>query len=541
LGTLYHQSHELQKKELRLLLSYNPKKIITPIYPAKRCISNVIHLGNKGFNLVQLKSYGLPVPPGFIITTEVFRCRDIVNHYEPAKRNFEEQVTREIAALEKLTGKTFGDTHNPLLLAIRSGSVIPQPGMMTTFLDVGINEDIVCGIAKKTGNDWFSWDTYRRFLQSYGMAFGMERDKFDDIISHFKKQLGKRDKREFSGSQMKDIALNYKSLILDNGIEIKDSPFEQLFVAINKVFDSWYAPKSETYRKILGISNDWGTAVIVQAMVFGNFSHASSGTGVFFTHSPRRSEDKLLLWGDFTLGNQGEDVASGLVVTLPISIKQAQTENRSYEKALESMFPEIYKSINRWAEELFYKKKWGPQEIEFTFQSLDPKDLYAVQTRNMVIEEREKFYSFDLEDKASVDFLGRGIAVSGSAMTGRIVFDLEEIQYWRKAEPGTSLILVRNDTVPDDIKEVYQSDGLLTGRGGSTSHAAIVAQLLGKTCVVGCTNLICLEKQKTCSLDGKALKSGDWISIDGLKGYIYSGQIKIKEMENYKNGKYSKK
>ena len=530
LNTLYHQSDELPKEDLRLLLSYDPQKVITPIYPTKKNVSDVIHLGNKGFNLVKLNSYGLPVPPGFIVTTEVFRCREIVDHYTRAKKNFEEQVALEIAALEKLTGKTFGDPQNPLLLAVRSGSAIPQPGMMSTFLDVGINEDIVQGMARQTGNEWFCWDTYRRFLQSYGMSFGLERDEFDDIIVDFKKRLGKPYKRYFSGLQMKDIALTYKSLILDNGIEIEDSPFDQLLVAIRKVFDSWYAPKAEAYRKILGISDDWGTAVMVQAMVFGNLSRMS-GAGVFFTHSPRWSADKLELWGDFTPGNQGEDVVSGLVSTLPISIKQARIENRQSEKALESMFPEIYNAIREWAKELFYKRKWSPQEIEFTFESLDTKDLYALQTRNMVIRERKRVYTFDVEDRSSADFLGHGIAVSGGAMTGRIVFSLEEIHHWRKAEPGTSLVLIRNDTVPDDIKEVYEADGLLTARGGSTSHAAIVAHRLGKTCIVGCVDLICKEKERICSLDGKELKSGDWISIDGLEGSIYSGQMKIREME----------
>jgi pyruvate,orthophosphate dikinase len=530
LNTLYHQSDELPKEDLRLLLSYDPQKVITPIYPTKKGVSDVIRLGNKGFNLVKLNSYGLPVPPGFIITTEVFRCREIVDRYTRAKKNFEEQVTLEVATLEKLTGKTLGDPRNPLLLAVRSGSAIPQPGMMDTFLDVGINENIVQGMVKKTGNEWFSWDTYRRFLQSYGMAFGLERDEFDDIIVDFKKRLGKPYKMHFSGPQMKDIALTYKSLILDNGIEIEESPFEQILVAIRKVFESWHAPKAETYRKILGISDDWGTAVIVQAMVFGNLSR-ESGAGVFFTHSPRWSGDKLGLWGDFTLGNQGEDVVSGLVSTLPISIRQAQIENRKSEKALESLFPEIYNAMREWAKELFYKRKWSPQEIEFTFESPDIKDLYSLQTRNMVIREKKKVYSFDIKERTHANFLGHGIAVSGGAMTGRIVFSLEEIHHWRKAEPGTSLVLIRNDTVPDDIKEVYEADGLLTARGGSTSHAAIVAHRLGKTCIVGCVDLVCMEKERICSLDGKKLKSGDWISIDGLEGSIYSGQMKIKEVE----------
>ncbi len=531
LTTLYHQADELPEEDLRLLLSYNSQKAMTPINPVKTGLSDVIHLGNKGFNLARIKEYGLPVPPGFIITTEAFRCREIITHYAPARKNFEEQIRDEIARLEKVTGKAVGDLHRPLLLAVRSGSAISQPGMMDSFLDAGINEDIVQGMAAQTGNEWFAWDTYRRFLQSYGMAFGLKRDDFDDIIAYFKRHLGKSYKKDFTGPEMKRVALTYKSLIRDNGIEIEESPFEQIFLTIRKVFDSWNALKAKTYRKIMGISDDWGTAVTVQAMVFGNVSQ-ESGAGVFFTHSPRRSGDALMLWGDFTLENQGEDVVAGLVRTLPISRKQAEIENRG-DSTLEVLFPEIYHSIRGWAEELVYTRKWGPQEMEFTFEGPSARDLYCLQTRDMVIREREKVYSFDPAQKTPANLLGHGIGVSGGAMSGRVVFTLDEIQYWRKIEPGTSLILIRNDTVPDDIREVYGADGLLTARGGSTSHAAIVAHRLGKTCVVGCADLVCREIEKTCSLGQRLLKSGDWISIDGTEGSIYLGQMKIKEIGGY--------
>ncbi len=531
LTTLYHQSDELPKEELRLLLSYNPQKAMTPISPVKEGLSDIIHLGNKGLNLARIKEYGLPVPPGFIVTTEAFRCREIIDHYAPARKSFEERIRHKVNRLENLTGKTLGDLHRPLLLAVRSGSAISQPGMMDSFLNVGINEDIVQGMVVQTGNEWFAWDTYRRFLQSYGMAFGLKRDDFDNIITDFKRRLVKSYKKDFTGPEMREVALTYKSLIRDSGIEIEESPFKQLFLSIRKVFDSWNAPKAETYRKIMGISDDWGTAVTVQAMVFGNVSR-DSGAGVFFTHSPRRSRDTLMLWGDFTLGNQGEDVVAGLVRTLPISKRQAEIENRG-DTTLEILFPEIYQAIRGWAKELVYTRKWSPQEMEFTFEGPDAKDLYCLQTRDMVMREREKVYSFDLVQRIPANFLGHGIGVSGGAMTGRVVFSLEEIQHWRKAEPGTSLVLVRNDTVPDDIREVYGADGLLTARGGSTSHAAIVAHRLGKTCVVGCADLICSETERTCSLDQRVLKSGDWISIDGTEGSIYLGQMKIREMERY--------
>jgi pyruvate,orthophosphate dikinase len=531
LNTLNQQADELPGERQHQLLSYDPQKALTPISPAKQEVNDIIHLGNKGLNLVKMTGLGMPVPPGFIITTEAFRFRDIIDHYEPAKRNFQEHVALEIKALEAATGRSLGDPRNPLLLSTRSGSSISQPGMMSTFLDVGINEEIVQGLIALTGNEWFGWDTYRRFLQSYGMAFGLIRDDFDAIINQFKERLGHLFKKDFSGEQMKEVALAYKSFISEAGIDIQESPFQQLLVAIQKVFESWFASKAQAYRKIMGISDEWGTAVTVQSMVFGNFS-PSSGAGVFFTHSPRWKGDMLIPWGDFTLGNQGEDVVSGLVRTLPISGRQAEMENRARDTTLESLFPEIYQSLRQWAKALIYDRKWSPQEMEFTFEGARQKDLYFLQTRDMSMRQRKTVYSFDMTSRASHEFLGHGIGVSGGAMTGRVVFSLEEIRQWRKAEPHTSLILVRGDTVPDDIMEIYEADGLLTARGGSTSHAAIVAHRLDKTCVVGFPNLLCMEKDRTCSLSQRVLKTGDRISMDGRDGAVFLGAMQVKEVES---------
>lgn len=529
MNTLFKQSHKLPRKSLRLLLNYNPRKAVTPLKPVNSRASGIIHLGNKGLNLVKLNEYGFPVPPGFIITTEVFRCREIIESYPPAEKNFKDQLTREISALESETGRSFGNPKNPLLLSVRSGSAISQPGMMDTFLDVGINEEIVQGIIALTNNEWFGWDCYRRFLQSYGMVFGIARDDFDDIIAQFKHELSIPYKRDFTGEQMKRVALAYKDFIQDNGIKIEESPIEQFYTTIRKVFDSWDTDKAKTYRKIMGISDDWGTAVTVQTMAFGNLSQ-KSGAGVVFTHSPRWSGDMINLWGDFTLGNQGEDVVSGLVETLPITSEQAKAENREDDITLETHFPEIFHTIRDLAKDLIYNKKWSPQEIEFTFETSQQKDLYFLQTRDMAMRERKKVLSFVTTPETELRLLGHGIGVSGGAMTGRAVFNLDEIREWREAEPETSLILMRGDTVPDDIKEIYEADGLLTARGGSTSHAAIVAHRLGKTCVVGCASLICMEKESRCSLDNVYLKAGDWVSIDGLEGSIYSGEMEIEEL-----------
>ncbi|MFC1866974.1 PEP/pyruvate-binding domain-containing protein [Thermodesulfobacteriota bacterium] len=527
--TLFQQSDKLPKKELRLLLNYDPLKAIAPIGSDNRRASGIIYLGNKGLNLVRLREYGFPVPPGFIITTEVFRCREVIYNYPPAEKNLKDQLNHEISALEGLTGKSFGNPKNPLLLSVRSGAPISQPGMMDTFLDVGINEDIVKGIISITGEQWFAWDCYRRFLQSYGMACDLKRDDFDDIIAEKKQQFGIPYKKDFSGKQMKIVTLAYKDFIRDSGIKIEESPLKQLHVTIRKVFDSWNTAKAKTYRKIMRISDDWGTAVTVQAMVFGNLGQ-NSGSGVVFTHSPRRSGDMISLWGDYSLGNQGEDVVSGLVKTLPISNKQAEFENRDTDTTLENSFPKIYHTIRNLAKELIYSRNWSPQEMEFTFESHQEKNLYFLQTRDMAIRERKTVLSFITTSDTESRLMGHGIGVSGGAMTGRVVFNLDEIHKWRNAEKETPLILVRGDTVPDDIEEIYEADGLLTARGGSTSHASIVAHRLGKTCVVGCAKLICMEKDSSCSLDQIHLKSGDWLSIDGREGSIYSGVMEIEEV-----------
>jgi pyruvate,orthophosphate dikinase len=478
-----------------------------------------------------MKSMGLPVPPGFIITTEIFRCRELIDSYPPANKNFREQIDREISNLEKLTGKSFGASENSLLVSVRSGATVSQPGMMDSYLNVGINETIVYGIIKQTGEDWFVWDCYRRFLQSYGMSFGLKRDNFDSIINEFKNKYSVSLKREFTPQQMKEVAMAYKELIRSKGIDVQESPREQLYIAIQRVLNSWNSAKARTYRKIMGISDDWGTAVTVQAMAFGNLSK-QSGSGVLFTHSPKFSSDLLRPWGDYTIGNQGEDVVSGLVATYPVSDYQAKMENRQVDFALENKFPEIYHTLREIAKVIIYEKRWSPQDIEFTFEGPQEKNLYILQTRNMEMREGRTFPSFESASEMSVNILGHGIGVSGGAMSGRVVFGLDDILHWRKIEPETSLILIRGDTVPDDIEEISVADGLLTARGGATSHAAIVANRLDKTCVVGCTDLVSMEKDKKLLLNQKVINVGQFISIDGSEGSIYLGKMKVSERES---------
>jgi pyruvate,orthophosphate dikinase len=528
LNTLFYQSHKLPPDRLRMLLNYDPQLAITNLEKPNSKVTGIIFLGNKGLNMMRMKNFGLPVPPGFIITTEVFRCREMLDNYPEANRNFKKQVVRNIAILEKATGKIFGDPKNPLLFSVRSGSSISQPGMMDTLLNVGMNEDIAAGIEALTGNGWFAWDNYRRFLQCYGMSFGLERDDFDSIISEMKRRAGIPLKRHFTGPQMRKVALTYKGLIKDYGIDIVEDPLEQLLLTIKVVFDSWQSAKAVAYRRIMGISDDWGTAATVQDMVYGNVSR-QSGSGVIFTHNPHWPGDSLRLWGDFTIGNQGEDVVSGLVRTLPISIAQQDIEMRDTDTTLESHFPEIYAALKEWAHELIGRRGWSPQEMEFTFEGAAREDLFLLQTRDMAMRERKKVLTFDPEKLGGKNIVGHGIGVSGGAMSGRVVFDLDEIYRWREQEPNTLLILLRSDTVPDDIREINAADGLLTARGGLTSHAAVVAHRLGKTCVVGCSNLICNEKEKYCTFDEAHLKSGEFISIDGLEGIVCKGFLEVLE------------
>ncbi|ETR72628.1 MAG: pyruvate,orthophosphate dikinase [Candidatus Magnetoglobus multicellularis str. Araruama] len=531
LSVLFRQADKLPDKLFHALLNYDAERSISPLSNPKALVQDVIHMGMKGYNLAKLKGYKLNVPPGFIITTEIFRFREVIENYLPAEKSYKEQITSEIKRLEGETGKEFGNPENPLLLSVRSGSSVSQPGMMDTFLNVGISEKIAEGIARRKGLEWFAWDNYRRFLQIFGMSFGLKRNKFDAMMARFKEEKNVVIKRNFTGNQMRELAMMYKHSLLDEGIDIPDDPMEQLLTSIMRIIDSWNSSRAKTYREIMGISDDWGTAVTVQTMVFGNI-HENAGAGVTFTKSLRgiTHGERIQLWGDFTPGNQGEDVVAGLVKTHPISIVQAQYESRPITAALESLFPDIYKALKEEvAALLITEKKWGHQEIEFTFEGPNREDLYILQTRDMALSSQQKTSILDISEKNSHQFAGRGIGIGGGAISGRIVFSVEEINHWRVKEPDTHLIVVRNDTVPDDIREINEADGLLTGRGGATSHAAVVAHRLGKTCVVGCTELSCFEDDQWCQVNAFKFRSGDFISIDGNEGSVYSGKVKIIE------------
>ncbi len=522
--TLALQKETLSEEDLDLLMTYDPDKVVSPIHKAKELTRDSIHLGSKGYNLVVLAEAGVRVPPGFIVTTEVSRCHPIVLKFPQAHEDFLAQVASEIREMEEATARRFGDPNRPLLVSVRSGATISMPGMMDTLLNVGINQEVAQGLAFFSGNPWFAWDNYRRFLQSWGMSFGMEREVFNEIMREWKARHGVEKKRQFTGHQMREMALAYKKALEDRNIRIEEDPWAQLETAIHRVIYSWDSGKARDYREIMGISDDWGTAVIVQAMVFGNLG-PDAGSGVLFTANPTKRMRRVVLWGDYTAMNQGEDIVAGLVTTYPISREQREESGRYGEPTLEEEFPEIYRALEGVCKMLVYDKGWNPQEIEFTFEGPDPDSLYILQTRDMVTMRRsETMPVFVASTDLHEHYLGKGTGVSGGALSGRAVFTLEEIHRWRKREPETPLILIRSDTVPDDIKEISLSDGLLTAKGGQTSHAAIVALRLGKTCVVGTGGLRLLSEKGPCKIHDVVIREGDFLSMDGRGGSIYLGR-----------------
>jgi pyruvate,orthophosphate dikinase len=529
LKTLREQEKEADSDSLSLLMSYDAEKTLCSILNPDQLLHDRIYIGNKGYNLLRMSSLGLPVPPGFIITTEVFRCLGAINRFQYTKDHLAKKIKENITKLEVATGKELGNPENPLLVSVRSGGAISMPGMMNSLLNVGINESIVKGLIKQTGNPWYAWDCYRRFLQSWGMSFGTERDTFDSLIDTFKKKYGTFHKSQFTPDQMKEVAFAYRDAVEDMGIKTDDDPESQLYTVISQVFASWFSQKAQKYRDIMGISEHWGTAVIVQAMVYGNLDH-NAGSGVIFTRKPHESDDSVVLWGDFAVANQGDDIVSGLVKTLPISNEQRTAEGRITDNSLQDSFPEIYNELQRFVHDLLYRQKWSAQEIEFTFEGTEKHNLYILQSREMTITKQESLEAFVPSQELSEQYLSSGIGVGGGALSGKAVFNLDEIHRFREKDPSLPLILIRSDTVPDDIMLISSVDGLLTSRGGSTSHAAIIANRLGKTCVVGCNYLIVMEHEKRCTINDQTIKTGNFLSIDGRSGSVYSGKHPVQEI-----------
>lgn len=513
------------EKYISNMMTYNPDLAITSFEIPNPQMDNRVFLGAKAYYLKKLTSYGLPVPPGFVLTTEVFRHRDTVLDHPYMSLELESFIYREIDKIEKLSELKFGDKENPLFLSVRSGTAISLPGAMNTVLNVGINDEIAKTVEKNEEHSWMIWDSYRRFIQSWGMINGIERSVFDKIINSYKEKYQVEKKADFPAEQMKEIVNEYKNVLKEKGITIHQDPFIQLRQALNIVLDSWDTERAQAYREHLQIAEEWGTAIIIQKMVMGNKS-SNSGSGVVFTHNPKLSKPGINLYGDYTPCSQGEDIVAGLVHPLPVSESQRMEDYKGASESLESRFPEIYKQLFEYAKQLIYEHGFSNQEIEFTFESEKPEDLYILQTREQIITSKEKTPVF-CENPSNMIFLGQGIGIGSDCLTGRVAFDKEDLLKLKAEFPGEKQILVRPDTIPDDIPKILICHGLITSRGGVTSHAAVTAGKLRKVCIVNCKDLIVNDKEKECTLGKKKLKVGDIISIDGKTGNIYLGDYKI--------------
>ncbi len=509
------------------MMTYDPDLAFSLLTRKSEEVDNPVFLGAKAFFLKQLITYGLPVPPGFVITTEVFRHRDTITRHPHMNEDFNRLIRRNISDIEKVTGQNFGKTENPLLFSVRSGSSISMPGAMKTFLNVGMNDEIAEALGNAPGMGWTAWDCYRRFLQSWGMAFGIDRDIFDRVISEHKEKSGIELKVQFTKEQMRDVAYAYKKVLEDHNVQIESDPFNQLKQAIRSVLDSWDSESAAYYRQHMQIADGWGTAILVQKMVLGNLP-AKAGTGVIFTNSPFNEYSGVNLYGDFTLCGQGEDVVSGLVDTLPISEHQRKNHYKDSSISLESGFPLIYEALKNHARQLIEKQGYVHQEIEFTFESDQPEGLYILQTRNQNLKKQKSFTSF-VPSPNEMKLSGHGIGVSSGALSGFLAFDMEDMKALKEKYPEGKIILVRPDTVPDDIPLIFVCDGLVTAKGGVTSHAAVTAAGLGKVCIVKCRGLIVYETEKRCILNRHAFGPGDQISIDGNLGNVYEGNYEIND------------
>ena len=498
-------------------------------------------LGGKGANLAEMARIGIPVPPGFTITTEV--CRYYYANGGRYPEGMEEEVKAGIAFLEEQTGRRFGDPENPLLVSVRSGAPVSMPGMMDTILNLGLNDRSVEAIAGKI-DPRFAYDSYRRLIAMYGnvvLGFKDERgDPFDRLMQGFKREKGAATDLDLSAEDLKELVDRFKAYYKERGQEFPQDPWEQLWGAIGAVFRSWNNERAIAYRRLNRIPDDMGTAVNVQAMVFGNLNERS-GTGVAFTRDPATGEN--VLYGEYLLAAQGEDVVAGIRTPKPIA-------------ELEKDMPEVYKQLLEVREKLERHYR-DMQDLEFTIE--DGK-LYLLQTRTgkrtgfaavriavemereglitkeeaiLRIDPAEQVYQllqpiFDPEEKRKAKVIAKGLAAGPGAATGRIVFFPNDAVELSKKEP---VILVREETSPEDVEGMFAAAGILTARGGLTSHAAVVARQVGKVAVVGCEELEIDYDNRTITARGVTLKEGDWISIDGFTGEVLEGRVRTQPSE----------
>ena len=527
-------------------------------------------LGGKGANLAEMNLIGVPVPPGFTITTDV--CNE---YYEVGKEKvvelLKEEVANALAHVENLMNSKFGDVANPLLVSVRSGARASMPGMMDTILNLGLNDEVVAGLVAKTGNPRFVWDSYRRFVQMYGdVVLGMKPvnktdiDPFEEIIEKVKEEKGVKLDTELTVEDLQQLVAEFKAAVKKRtGKDFPNSAYDQLWGAICAVFDSWMNERAILYRKMEGIPAEWGTAVNVQAMVFGNMGETSA-TGVAFSRDAATGEN--LFVGEYLINAQGEDVVAGIRTPQQItkigSQRWAQLANISEEEraakypSMEEAMPEIYAQLDALQTKLENHYK-DMQDMEFTVQE---GKLWFLQTRNgkrtgaaMVKIAMDLLHEGMIDEKTAVlrcepnkldellhpvfdkaalkaaQVLTKGLAASPGAACGKIVFSADDAALW--ASKGERVIMVRIETSPEDLAGMAAAEGILTARGGMTSHAAVVARGMGKCCVSGAGALVIDYVAKTMTVDGTTLKEGDYISLNGSTGDVYLGAVATKEAE----------
>ena len=497
-------------------------------------------LGGKGANLAEMTNIGLPVPQGFTISTEA--C---TKYYEDGKTinpEIQAEIMRYVDKLEEITGKKFGDHDNPLLVSVRSGARASMPGMMDTILNLGLNEDVVGVMAAKSGNPRWAWDCYRRFIQMYSdVVMEVGKKYFEALIDQMKEKKGVTQDVELDADDLKELAGQFKAEYKAKlGVDFPTDPKEQLMGAIKAVFRSWDNPRANVYRRENDIPYSWGTAVNVQSMAFGNMGD-DCGTGVAFTRNPATGEKKL--FGEFLTNAQGEDVVAGVRTPMPIS-------------EMAEKFPEAFAQFTKVCQ-ILENHYHDMQDMEFTVEN---GKLYMLQTRNGkrtapaalkiacdlvdegMIDEKQAVAmieprtldtllhpQFDAKALKAAKPIGRALAASPGAACGKIVFTAEDAKAW--ADRGEKVVLVRLETSPEDIEGMMSAQGILTVRGGMTSHAAVVARGMGRCCVSGCTEIKMDEENKQFVLAGKTYHEGDWLSLDGSTGNIYDGQIPTVDAE----------
>jgi len=502
-------------------------------------------LGGKGANLAEMASIGLPVPPGFTITTEV--CTYYYDHGQSYPPELRAKVSEALALVENAVGLKFGDHHKPLLVSVRSGARVSMPGMMDTVLNLGLNDATVDGLAAASGDARFAWDSYRRFIQMFGsVVLGVDHHRFEEIIEHVKLDAGVSEDTDLKAQDWHRVVDGYKDMVEEvTGKPFPQDPHAQLWAAIGAVFGSWMNPRANTYRRLHDISAKWGTAVNVQAMVFGNMGE-DCATGVCFTRDPSTGEN--FFYGEYLINAQGEDVVAGIRTPQPMAESRAKPGERSMELAMPKAYAELVEVRAK-----LEKHYADMQDIEFTVQQ---NKLYMLQTRNGkrtaaaslkiavdmaregLIDRTEAIKRVDpkaldqllhptLDPKAPRKALAKGLPASPGAACGVIVFSADEAE--ARAAKGEAVILVRIETSPEDIHGMHAAKGILTTRGGMTSHAAVVARGMGRPCVAGAGSVTVDYAGQTLTAGGKRMNAGDTITLDGATGEVFAGTVPMIE------------